>query len=164
MTETEASVAASWQSTHALEQKVHEVFKSMYSQVGDPSFTHSAWDCFDRRAKRVQQRCQLSGSLRFPSLLYNEAGDGDHVGIKCCSVGHDGGLVSLQPESRRMEETLQDLNALQRGTRWRRECKHKGQSRAAGEVWPRWKQEPLCTHWPGEWWNDTCTNTGMWAE
>ena len=63
----------------------------VYSQVGDASFAHSAGDRLHRRAYRVQQRRQLPGAFRLPALLYDEPGDGDHVGVEGSSVGHGDG-------------------------------------------------------------------------
>ncbi len=65
--------------------------KSVHSQVGDSSFTHSARDGFHRRAQRVQQRRQLSGAFRLPALLHDEPGHGDHVGVDGSLLGHGGG-------------------------------------------------------------------------
>lgn len=59
-----------------------------YSQVGDPSFAHSAGDGFHRRAQRVQQRRQLPGAFCLPALLHDEAGHGDHVGVEGRLIGH----------------------------------------------------------------------------
>ena len=61
------------------------------SQVGDPSFAHSAGDGLHRRAQRVQQRGQLPCAFRPPALLHHEAGHGDHVGVEASLIGHGGG-------------------------------------------------------------------------
>lgn len=72
---------------------------SVYSQVGDPCFPHSAGDGLHGRAQGVQQRGQLPGAFRLPALLHDEPGHGDHVGVECSSVGHNGSVGSNQSES-----------------------------------------------------------------
>lgn len=62
-----------------------------HSQVGDPSFAHSAGDGLHRRAQRVEQRGQLPRAFGLPALLHDEAGHGDHVGVEGAAVGHGAG-------------------------------------------------------------------------
>lgn len=62
-----------------------------HSQVGDPSFAHSAGDGLHRRAQRVEQRGHLPRAFGLPALLHDEAGHGDHVGVEGAAVGHSAG-------------------------------------------------------------------------
>lgn len=62
--------------------------------MGDPSFAHGAGDGLHRRAQRVQQRRELSGTFGLPALLHDEPGHGDHVGVEGSSLGHGGRIVS----------------------------------------------------------------------
>lgn len=87
---TETSVIGTFTVPLLYKQQYLQLGVIVYSQMGDPSFAHSAGNCLHRRAQRVQQRCQLSGAFRLFALLHNEPGHGDHVGVEGSSFRHGG--------------------------------------------------------------------------
>lgn len=111
----------------------------VYSQMGDPSFTHGAGDGFHCCAQRVQKSRQLPCAFCLSALLHHKTGHGDHVGVEGSLVGHGGGWSSLAVG---VEEMLQNFkcNATRKTVRGREPI------RSATEAWSGCT---LCTQWIG---------------